>query len=164
MSLSAARGVYSSLTAVKYPGPWRAGGDVRTEVTDGAITEFFNEIRRIREQKVPEAELGEAQRSVVARFALSLEQPEQLLGYAITRKVYGFPADYWDTYPARIMAVSADDVQWVARKYLNPDTMPLVAVGDGSKIKTVLEKHGPVEVYDTEGKPKAAAAAATPRR
>ena len=145
-------GVYSSVTAVKYPGPWRAYGDVRTEVTAGAMTEFFREFQRIRDERVPASELEDAKRSQVASFALSLENPTELLGYAIVRKIYGFPADYWDTYPAKIMAVTADDIQRVTRKYLNPENMQIVAVGDVSKIKPVLEKYGPVEVFDTDGK------------
>lgn len=146
-------GVYSNFTALDYPGPWRAGGDVRTEVTDGALAEFFNEIRHMREERVADTELEESKRSVVAGFALSLEQPTRLLGFALTRKIYNLPEDYWDTYPAKIMAVSADDVQRVARKYLNPEAMQLVAVGDGRKIKPILEKYGSVEVYDSRGKP-----------
>src|SRR5262245_57791533 len=145
-------GVYSNFTALKYPGPWRAGGDVRTEVTDGAMTEFLKEFQRLRDQKVPATELEEAKRAIVAGFALSLERPTELLSYAITRKIYGFPADYWDTYPVQVMAVSADDIQRVARKYINPDNLQVVAVGDVSKIKPVMEKYGPVQVYDTEGK------------
>ena len=100
-------GAYSSFIAQKYPGPWSAGGDVRTEVAEGAMTEFFNEMRRIREERVPEIELEDAKRSVVANFALSLEDPAQLLGYAITRKLYGFPDDYWDAYPAKVLAQRA---------------------------------------------------------
>jgi len=144
-------GVYSSFTALKYPGPWRAGGDVRTEVTQGAMTEFFNEFQRIRDQKVPVTELEEAKRAIVAGFALSLEKPTELLGYAITRQIYGFPADYWDTYPVKVMAVTAEDIERVARKYINPENVQIVAVGDVSKIKPVFEKYGSVEVYDTEG-------------
>jgi zinc protease len=139
-------GVYSSVIARKYAGPWTAGGDLRTEVTDGAMTEFLRELNRIRDEKVPDAELDAARRSVVARFALSLESPQQLIGYAITRKAYGFPADYWDNYPAQIAAISTEDVQRVARKYIDPGTMQVVAVGDASKIKTVLDKYGPVEI------------------
>src|SRR5215475_7151220 len=145
-------GVYSSFTALKYPGPWRAGGDVRTEVTQGAMTEFLNEFQRIRDEKVPASELEEAKRAIVAGFALSLERPTELLGYAIVRKIYGFPPDYWDTYPSQVMAVTADDIQRVARKYINPDNLQVVAVGDVSKIRTVMEKYGPVEVYDADGK------------
>jgi predicted Zn-dependent peptidase len=145
-------GVYSSVIARKYAGPWTAGGDLRTEVTDGAMTEFVRELNRIRDEKVPETELDAARRSVVARFALSLESPQQLIGYAITRKAYGFPADYWDKYPAQITAIGAEDVQRVAKKYIDPGTMQVVAVGDASKIKTVLDKYGPVEIVDASGK------------
>jgi zinc protease len=145
-------GVYSNLIARKYAGPWAAGGDLRTEVTDGAMTEFLRELNRIRDERVPEEELDAARRSVVARFALSLESPQQLIGYAITRKAYKFPADYWDKYPAQIAAIQAGDVQRVARKYVDPATMQVVAVGDAGKIKAVLEKYGPVEIVDASGK------------
>jgi zinc protease len=150
-------GVYSNLIARKYAGPWTAGGDLRTEVTDGAMTEFLRELNRIRDEKVADDELDAARHSVVARFALSLESPQQLIGYAITRKAYNFPADYWDKYPAQIVAIKADDVQRVAKKYIDPATMQVVAVGDAGKIKTVLEKYGPVEIVDASGKPPVAA-------
>jgi predicted Zn-dependent peptidase len=149
-------GVYSSFSALRYPGPWRAGGSMRTEVTEGALTEFFNELRRIRDEKVTFEELEESKRAIIASFALSLEQPARMLGFAITSKQYGLPADYWDSYPAKIAALTADDVQRVAHKYLNPDALQLVAVGDASKIKPALEKYGSVEVFDTNGAPLAA--------
>lgn len=126
---------------------------MRTEVTDAALVEFFKEIRRIGEEKVSSRELEESKRSIVASFALSLEQPSRVLSFAITRKLHDLPADYWDAYPRRIMAVTAEDVQRVARRYLNPDTLQLVAVGDATKIKSVLEKYGAVEVYDSNGAP-----------
>ena len=145
-------GVYSDFSALRYPGPWRTGGNMRTEVTAGALVEFFKEIRRIRDQTVPAAELEDSKRAIAARFALSLEQPTAILGLAVSRVQFRMPEDYWDTYPAKIMAVTAEDVQRVARKYLDPDTMQLVAVGDGLKIQSVLEAYGPVEVYDSDGK------------
>jgi len=101
---------------------------------------------------VSEAELAATKRSVVARFALALEQPAQLVGFAITRKLYNLPDDYWDNYPAKIAAVTAEDVQRVARKYLNPEAMQIVAVGDGEKIKSILEKFGSIEIYGGDGK------------
>jgi zinc protease len=144
-------GVYSNVIARKYAGPWTAGGDLRTEVTDGAMTEFLRELNRIRDEKVPEEELEAARHSVVARFALSLESPQQLIAYAITRKAYKFPADYWDKYPGQIAAIQAEDVAHVAKKYINPTTMQVVAVGDASKIKTIMEKYGPVEIVNASG-------------
>jgi zinc protease len=145
-------GVYSGFSALRYPGPWRAGGNMRTEVTADALVEFFNEIRRIRDQTVPPAELEDGKRAIAARFALSLEQPTTILGLAVSRVQFRLPDDYWDTYPDKIMAVTAEDVQRVARKYLDPDALQIVAVGDGLKIQSVLEPYGPVEVYDSSGK------------
>jgi predicted Zn-dependent peptidase len=52
------------------------------------------------------------------------------------------------------MAVTPEQIQTVARKYINPANIQLVAVGDAKTIRPVLEKYGPVEIYDTEGKPK----------
>ena len=148
-------GVYSSFTARKYAGPFRAGGDLRTEVTEGAMQEFWIEFNRMRDEKVPLAELDDARRAVVAGFALSLEHVEQLLDFAEEQKIYNLPADYWDNYPAQISAVSADDVQTVSIKYVDPSNMQVVGVGDAQKIGPVLQKYGPVKVFDMQGKPEA---------
>ncbi len=148
-------GAYSQLVARRYAGPWIAQGSMRTDATGGAMTEFMNEINRIRDQPVPEKELEEVKRSIVASFALTLEHPSELLDYAIALKVYNLPADYWDTYPAKIMAITAEQVQRVARKYIVPDDLQIVAVGDASKLKPVLDKYGSVQVFDTNGQPKA---------
>jgi zinc protease len=145
-------GAYSSFAALEYPGAWNASADVRTEVTEGALTELLHEIRRIRDSDVTAAELAATKRSVIARFAIALEQPARLLDYALTRKFYDLPEDYWDRYPDEIAATSAADIRRVARKYLNPEAVQIVAVGDGRKIKPVLEKFGTVEVYDGAGK------------
>ena len=53
------------------------------------------------------------------------------------------------------MDVTAEQVQRVARKYLVTDDLQIVAVGDAAKIKPVMEKFGPVEVFDTQGKKRA---------
>jgi predicted Zn-dependent peptidase len=146
-------GVYSDFTALRYPGPWRAGANMRTEVTEAALVEFFAEIRRIRDEEVPASELEASKRAIAASFALSLEQPATPLNFAIVSKRYGFSPDYWDNYAEKIMTVSAAEVRRVARKYLDPAAMQLVAVGDAGKIKAGLEKYGRVEVYDEAGRP-----------
>jgi len=148
-------GAYSMLVARRYAGPWIAQGSMRTDATGGAMTEFMNEINSIRDKPVPEKELEETKRSIVAGFALTLERPSELLDYAIALKVYNLPADYWDTYPAKIAAITAEQVQRVARKYIVPDDLQIVAVGDAAKLKPVLDKYGTVQVFDTNGQPKA---------
>jgi predicted Zn-dependent peptidase len=144
---------YSNFGGTVIPGTWVAGCDCRTEVTDPAMAEFIHQIKMIRDVKIPVEELEDSERGVIAGFAMELERPAQVLNNALTLKIYGFPADYWDTYPAKVAAITADDLQRVARKYYSPEAMQIVAVGDASKIKAVMEKYGPVEVYGTDGRP-----------
>jgi predicted Zn-dependent peptidase len=145
-------GAYSSISAGIYPGPWAAQTEVRTNVTDGSMHELLAEFQRLRDEKVPDAELDDARRSIVAGFALELESPLTLINDWLTVNYYDLPQDYWDRYPEQITAVRADAVQAAARKYLERDHVQIVCVGDGKQIKDVLKKYGPVEVYDTDGK------------
>jgi zinc protease len=145
-------GAYSAFSAGLLAGSWQATSEVRTDVTEGAMKEFFNELKRLRDEPVLAKELEDKKRLVVASFALSLESPATLLNFAIQRKDYNLPEDYWDTYPAKISAVTAEDVQRVARKYVTLENLQIVAVGDAAKIRPVLEKYGKVTMYDTDGK------------
>jgi predicted Zn-dependent peptidase len=148
-------GAYSSMSSFKYRGTWTANSSVRTDVTEGAMREFMYELKRIGMVPVPSDELENAKRSIIGGFALSLEDPNTLLQNIVTQKLYDLPADYWDSYPARVSAVTAADVQRVAHKYVDMDHLQIVAVGDASKTRSILAKYGTVEVYDAEGKPAA---------
>ncbi|MGH9883742.1 MAG: hypothetical protein ACRD6N_20145, partial [Pyrinomonadaceae bacterium] len=79
-----------------------------------------------------------------------------LLQNIITQKIYDLPADYWDTYPQKVAAVTVEDIQNVARKYIDLEHLQVIAVGDASKAREVLTKYGKVEVIDADGKPVAA--------
>jgi predicted Zn-dependent peptidase len=145
-------GAYSSFGGSKYRGTWVSSSEVRTDVTDGAMHEFMYELKRLRDEKVPAEEIDNAKRAIVGGFALSLEQPQALLQNIITQKLYNLPADYWDTYPQMISALTADDIQRVAKKYIDLEHLQIVAVGDASKTREVLAKYGTVQVYDADGK------------
>ena len=146
-------GAYSRFSASRYRGTFRANTEVRTEVTKGSMDELMYELKRIRDEKVAEEEFDRAKRTIIGSFALQLESPQGLLGNIITQKLEGLAADYWDTYTQKIAAITADDVQRVAKKYLDLSRLQIVAVGDASKIAEVLKHYGTVEIYDTEGKP-----------
>ena len=150
---SYAYSISSSFSSSKYRGTFAAQAPVRTDATEGALTEFMNEFKRIRDEKVSPRELENAKRSIVGNFALSLENPSATLSNMITLKLYDLPANYWDTYPEKIEAITADDVQRVAQKYIDLNHLQIVAVGDAAKTRQVLAKFGTVEEYDADGKP-----------
>ena len=151
-------GVYSFMRALRYRGDWRAQMDVRTEVTDASLRDLLAELAKMRDEVVPADEFKDAQRSLTASFALSLENPAELLNLYIVRQLYNFPIDYWDRYTDRIGAITPAQVQTVARKYLDPKRLQIVAVGDSAKIESGLRGFGPVETFDDEGKPLKSAA------
>ena len=145
-------GAYSSFSALRFRGAWTADTDVRTDVTEPALTDLIGEIKTMRDTPVPAKELSDQKRAIVAGFARSLESPTSMLSYYVDRYVYKLPADYWDTYTDQIDKVTAADVQRVAQKYWSPERLQIVAVGDAAKVEPALAKLGAVKKFDTEGK------------
>lgn len=146
-------GIGSFFGATPYVGAWTANTSVRTDVTEPALRDLLAEIAAMRDSLVPENEFEDSKRALVASFALSLESPQQMLGYHLESWQYHLPADYWDNYPARIAAVTREQAQAAARKYWDPSRLQIVAVGDASKIHDILTKFGAVESYDADGRP-----------
>jgi predicted Zn-dependent peptidase len=146
-------GIGSNFSATQHRGDWFASTSVRTDVTDPALTDLLAEIAEMRDRPVPGDELADSKRAIVASFALSLESPQRVLGYYTESWLYGLPADYWDTYPARIEAVTASDVQSAAKKYWDASRLQIVAVGDATKITEILKKKGELEIYNADGQP-----------
>jgi len=144
-------GIGSAFSATQYRGSWTSSTSVRTEVTEPALTDLLGEIGELRDKPVPENELADAKRAIVGSFARDLENPQQVLGYYIDNWLYNLPKDYWDTYPQRVMAVTAAQAQAAAQKYWEPGRLQIVAVGDATKITDILRKKGDLQIYDADG-------------
>ncbi len=138
-------GVSSSFTASRYLQHFSSSMLVRTEVTEPALADLLKEFKEIRDVPVPKEELEGAKRTLVASFALGLENPAGVLQRWMQQREFSLPPDYWDTYTEKIAAVTAEDVARVARKYVPYDNVQIIAVGDGAKIRDLLKKFGPVE-------------------
>jgi len=146
-------GAYSYFTSDIYPGEWQAETEVRNAVTGGSMHELMFELKRIQTDSVPATELGEAERSIIARFALSLESPQEVLNDWLTVRYFDLSDDYWDTYTDSIGKVDAAAVQQAAKKYIDIPHLQIVAVGDANEVKSALDEYGKVVVTDANGKP-----------
>ena len=144
-------GVSSSFAASKTTQHFISSMSVRTEVTEPALADLLKEFKEIRDVAVPKDELEGAKRTLVASFAMGLENPSGVLARWMQQREYGLPADYWDTYSAKVMAITAEDVQRVAKKYVPYDNVQIIAVGDGAKISEALKKFGPVVETTVDG-------------
>ncbi|MBI4539468.1 MAG: insulinase family protein [Gemmatimonadetes bacterium] len=150
-------GAYATTAARVDRGYFQAWAEVRNEVTDSAMTELFRLLRRIREEPVPAADLKLAKDFMTGSFPITVETPQQVAGQVATTRLLGRPADYLQSYRDRVVAVSAEDVQRVARELVDADRAIVVVVGDATQIRQKLGAFGPIRMFDVEGKPVALA-------
>jgi predicted Zn-dependent peptidase len=124
------------------PGPFIASSSVRTNVTDSSLVEIFKELRGVRDVPVPQDELDRARAYVEMGIPGTLESTSQVAGQMAQLATFGLALDELSRLAARVRAVTAADVQRVAREYLTPDRAHVVVVGDLAKVKAPIEQLG----------------------
>ncbi len=134
----------------------RTGGEVVTAKTDSALIEFMKELRGIAagERPITDDEITQAKQSLVQRLPASFASVGAT-GSSITNiYVQGLPEDYYQSFAARVNAVTRDDLVRVAKQYIDLDRLAIVIVGDRSTIETPVAKTGvaPIVHLDIEGR------------
>lgn len=136
--------VYSSVDALKKAGTFLGAAESRTEVTVAAIKEMLAEFDRLGAEKVAALELQNAKNYLNGLFSLSLSTQGGVAERTLQTYMFELGRDYLEGYRSRIEAVTADQVQQVARKYLGTDRVTIVVVGDAAKLRKQLASLGPV--------------------
>ena len=144
-------GAYSSLSSDELVGKFTAHANVRNAVTDSAVMEFMKELKNMREGQVEDEELETAKNYLTGSFARSLESPQTIASFALNIARYGLDKDYYKNYLKNVAAVSKEDVQRVAEKYIQPDKSYIMVVGNADEVKEGLAQFGQVEMYDIYG-------------
>ncbi|MGZ5202942.1 MAG: M16 family metallopeptidase, partial [Telluria sp.] len=146
-------GMFSGFRYDRTPGPFVIAGSVRTDATAASIAEIFKEVRGIRSNPLPAAELAGARDSQVYSLPGQFETNSTIGASLAETYVFDLPADYWRTLPDQFRRVTAQQVQAVANKYLAPEKMKVIAVGDKAKVLPQLKNLGlgPAEMRDADG-------------
>jgi zinc protease len=139
-------------------GPFVAQAPVQGFSTKESVMEFMKEIRGIRgEIPVTSEELEAAKQSIIRGFPRGFETPDQIANGLETIVTYDLPDTYFNSYIERIQAITLEDINRVANRYLQPDRMAVVIVGDRSKIEQGLRSldglGDRISFVDTEGRP-----------
>ncbi len=149
-------GVSSRFAYGRGPGAFRAGGEIVTAKSDSSLIEFMKEVRGIRgERPITDEEMTAAKNALIqslpARFA-SVGGVNASVSEIFTQDL---PEDYYQNFTKQVNAVTKDDVLRVARKYLDPDHLAIVVVGDRSKIEAPLAatRIAPIVLLDLNGDP-----------
>lgn len=132
-------GASADVHALKEAGDLMADTDTRSETTGEVLRLIVDEMWRLQRQKVSQRELADAQAYLTGSFPLTIETPSAIALQILNAVFYGLDLEELETFRERVNAVTPDDIQRVAQRYLRPDRLSIVLVGDAS----VFAKHLP---------------------
>lgn len=132
-------------------GPFSAGGAMFADHTLDAAKELLLQVNKMRDETVTAEELADAKESARLALPARFESVDDVTAALQDLVVYGLPLDEYATRAARIDAVTAADVQRVARKWLRPQDLRVVVAGDRARFEKDLGALGPVELRDAFG-------------
>ncbi len=122
--------ISSQNEAGKFPGSIRIALQTKNRSANEAMKLILQQVNEIRDHPVSDAELASAKKFLIGSFPLKIDRQSAIAGYMLDIELYGLGLDYIDKYPGYINAVTTQQVQEVARKYLHPDAMIVVAVAN----------------------------------
>jgi zinc protease len=128
-----------------YLGTFMAGGQTRSETTVAFIKSILAEIERLRTTPISEEELANAKDSILNSFVFNFQSPSQTLARLMRYEYFGYPEDFIFKYQEAVKATTVADIQRVAQKYLQPEKIVTLVVGDTETIDPPLSSLG-VEV------------------
>jgi len=127
-----------------YPGIFLAGGQTRSDATVPFIKAILAEIEKIRTTPITPQELSQAKQGVVNSFVFNFQSPSQTLSRLMRYEYYGYPADFIFKYLQGIEETTIEDVQRVAQKYLKPEDIVTLVVGNNQEIQP------PLNIFSTD--------------
>jgi zinc protease len=122
------------------PGMFMAGGQTRSDATVQFIKAIKAEINSLQTTPVTSGELAFAKDSTLNSFVFNFQDPAQTLSRLIRYEYYGYPSDFLFTYRKQVEATTIADVQRVAQKYLKPDNLVTLVVGNQTAINPPLSQ------------------------
>jgi len=145
-------GARSQFAFRRQAGPFVIAAPVRNEVTRESVEEMLIELRRIRTGDIEDAEFDDTKAYLMGVFPATVQTASDIASRLVDMELYGLPEDYFDRYRENIAAVTKDDIARVANKYLDPERVLIVIVGNAGQIREPLGALGlPMHELDIEG-------------
>ena len=126
------------------PGEWFAYSQTRADKTAEAIALIIDIVSDLRETPVPADELQRTKDSLTNSFVFQFDSSSQIAFQQMMLAFRGYAPDFLETFSANIAKVTAEDVQQVAQKYLHPDALTIVTVGNKDSFDRPLSEFGEV--------------------
>ncbi len=124
------------------PGMYVISTAVRTSSTDSSLREIMYEVNNYRDNGITDKELLSMKNSITQSDALRYETTFQKAGFLFRLIEYNLPRDYVKQQNATIKSLTKEEINAIAKEFLQPDKMVILVVGDKDKIKAPIEKLG----------------------
>jgi zinc protease len=135
-------------TAFDHPGVVRISMGTKSGSTAAAIEALQKQINLLITGNVTEQEVKRAKDAILNSFIFEFDSPEKVLAERIRYEFYGYPPDFLERYRAGIEKVTPADVDRVARKYIHPDRLAILVVGNAKDFDRKLTTFGKVTPVD----------------
>jgi zinc protease len=122
-------GIYSLFQAGTNSGPFMIYMQTAPEDADRAITSTISLLQQARQQGFTSAEVEAAKRSLVSSYSVDLAAPEDRVRTILMNKVHGLSLDEIRQYPAKIQALTVEQVNQALQELLHPDNLVIVTAG-----------------------------------
>lgn len=130
------------------PGIFSCGAQTKSESTVYAINLMLQELKRITQEEVTDEELKRAKDLYLNGFVFNFDSKAKILNRMVTYAYFGYPLDFMDKLKKQVEKVTKKDVLRVARKYLHPDQVRILVVGNPQQFDRPLEDLGSVTKID----------------
>ena len=141
--------VFGGYTAnFERPGQFYAGIMTKSETTVDGTEAVREEIEKLRAAPPSDEELELAKDNYLNSFVFNFDTRQEIVNRMMTYAYYDYPLDFLNRVREGVQAVDASEVHRVAQKYLRPDDMKIIAVGNGDDFGRPLTDLGEVETID----------------
>lgn len=135
-------GASADLDTYKWAGAVIAETDTQTPNTAEALRLVVDEFTRLQRERVNNGELEGAQDYMVGHFPLTIEVPDAIATQVLNQLFYELPVEDLPRYRERVLKVTPDEIQRVARWFIRPAQLSVVLVGDADKFVAGLKGVG----------------------
>ena len=145
-------GARSTFSGDELTGEFEFSSGIKAEATDSALVEVIKELKDYAENGIKDEELAFMKNSIGQRDALRYETGPQKAQFISRMLKYNLPPDYVETQIKILKSMKKKDIDALAKRWIKPDKLNMLLVGDKAKVLAGLQKLGyPIVELDTDG-------------
>lgn len=139
----------SLFNANRFAGDFAVSTEVKNDITSDAVKEILYEVREMQNNLVADEELQNIKNYISGSFPMRLETPNAIASRVMNLKLYDLDREYYNTYLKKVNAITRQDIQQAAEKYLFPDNLVISIAGDTKEIIQNVSQFGDVETSES---------------